>query len=358
MVSPEGIKLAGIGARAGMKTTDRAATIKDVARAVGLSVATVSRAITNPKLLNAETLMRVRAAIDNLGYRPNVTAQNLKLSKTGLVMVVVPSLSPFFLEFFRGAEQAARETGYSVLVGHTDRDPAREARFLSQVNSRRADGIVLVTSADQKALLAEGRCLPPLVLALDVTTGGQFASVRVDHVAAAAQATTYLLGLGHRRIAHIAGARASAMTVHRLEGYRMALSEYGLSVDPALLQQGAFTVESGEHAMEQLLALDSPPTAVFAANDEMAIGAIRAIRRAGLSVPQDVSLIGFDDQRVARIYDPPLTTMRIPTYEIGYRSMLELAGLLGGKPQEADIVLPCQLVVRQSAAAVAAAAPA
>lgn len=331
-----------------MSEDERPATIKDVARVVGLSIATVSRAISNPGKVNAETLARIDAAIDRLGYQPNVTAQNLKANKTGLVLVVVPSLSPFFLEFFSGAEQAARESGYSVLVGHTDRDRSREADFIDQVNCRRADGVILVTSVDQAALLAPGRRLPPMVLALDVTADANVPSVRVNHAAAAELATNHLLNLGHRRIAHISGPAASAMTIHRLEGYQRALAGAGADFDPQLVAAGAFTVESGEQAMEKLLQGGVAPTAVFAGNDEMAVGAIRALRRAGLRVPDDVSVLGFDDQRIAALYEPALTTVRIPTYEIGYRSMVDLVRSLAGEPLEADIVLPCRLVVRQS----------
>lgn len=322
-------------------------TLKEVARAAGVSVATVSRAISAPALLNAETLAKVQQAIKTLDYRPNLMAQSLRLSQTSIALIVVPSLSPFFLEFVRGAEQAAREVGYSILVGHTDRNAAREFAFIDQVNSKRADGIILVTSSDPEGLLS-GLRLPPAVLALDVTTKPQLPTVRVDHVAAAAEATGYLLALGHRRIAHIAGPSASAMALHRLEGYRAAMQSYGLAHDPRLLVTGAFTVESGEAAMEELLSRKVAMTAIFAANDEMAVGAIRAIRKAGLSVPGDISVFGFDDQRIAAIYDPPISTMRIPTYEIGFRSMTELKRILDGEPVEPDIILPCQLVARQS----------
>lgn len=324
------------------------ATIKDVANAVGLSIATVSRALSNPSMLNAATLERVSRAIDELGYRPNLTARNLKTNETRLTMVVVPSLSPFFLEFFHGAEQAARERGYSVLVGHTDRDPDRERGFIDQVNSRRADGMVLVSSMDMATLSAGSHRLPPIVIALDIAPDTDLPNVRVDHAAAAAEATKHLLSLGHRRIAHIAGAAASPMTMHRLEGFQRALAAYGVPYDPQLCVQGAFTVESGEQAMEALLARTAAPTAVFAANDEMAIGAIRALRRAGLKVPQDVSVIGFDDQLIAALYEPPLSTVRIPTFEIGYLAMTKLIRMMAGERIEDSTVLPCQLVIRHS----------
>lgn len=326
----------------------RPVTIKHVAEAVGLSISTVSRALSNPGVLNAETLARVSKAIDELGYRPNLTARNLKTNETRLVMVVAPSLSPFFLEFFRGAEQAARENGYSVLVGHTGRDPERERGFIEQVDSRRADGMVLVSSLSI-ASHSKGRGgLPPIVVALDISPDTDLPNVRVDNAAAAAEATAYLLSLGHRRIAHIAGAVVSPLTLHRMEGYRRALAEHGLAFDPGLCAEGDFTMESGEQAMDGLLAAGPPPTAVFAANDEMAVGAIRALRRAGLRVPQDVSVMGIDDQRIAALYEPPLSTVHLPTFDIGYLSMIKLTRLLAGGSVDAETVLPCRLVVRQS----------
>lgn len=334
-----------------MSQTNRPATIREVAAAVGLSIATISRAISNPSLVNAQTLEKVEKAIAELGYRPNLTARNLRYRETRLIMVVVPSLSPFFLEFFRGAEQAARETGYSVLVGHTGRDPMREVGFIHQVKSRRADGLVLVTSADLTALSLDVDDLPPIVMALDINAGSGLPTVRVDHTAAAEMATKYLLDLGHRRIVHIAGPLRSGMATHRLEGYKAALEAHGVACDPQLCLQGDFTVESGEEAMEAFLANAPPPTAVFAANDEMAVGAIRVLRARGLKVPQDVSVLGFDDQRIAGIYDPPISTVRIPTFEIGYRSTLELAQLLSGQVIAPDIVLACELVVRDSTTA-------
>ncbi|OJU10089.1 MAG: hypothetical protein BGN86_06100 [Caulobacterales bacterium 68-7] len=324
------------------------ATIKDVAEAVGLSIATVSRALSNPSMLNAATLERVSKAIDELGYRPNLTARNLKTNETRLIIVTAPSLSPFFLEFFRGAEQAARETNYSVLIGHTERDPVRERGFVDQVNSRRADGMVLVSSMGLATLSEGARRLPPMVIALDIGPDNDLPNVRVDHAAAAAEATEHLLSLGHRRIAHIKGAEFSPMTAHRLEGFQRALAAHGVPFDPTLVAQGAFTMESGEQAMESLLAAGPPPTAVFAANDEMAVGAIRALRRAGLRTPQDVSVVGFDDQRIAALYEPPLTTVRIPTFEIGYLSVKKLTRMLAGEAAELETVLPCQLIIRQS----------
>jgi LacI family repressor for deo operon, udp, cdd, tsx, nupC, and nupG len=325
----------------------RSTTITDVAAALGVSIATVSRAITKPELLSDETRARVLEGIERLGYQPNLLARDLRLRATRIAYVVVPSLSPFFLEVFRGVEKAARKTGYTVLMGHTGRDPAREQVYFDQVASRRADGIILVTSSRASAIVGRKSRMPPVVAALEQIDGRPLPVVRVDHVAAAIEATNYLRELGHRRVAHISGPHSSPIAIHRIEGFQAAM---GADYHPDLCIQGAFTVQSGERAMAQLLAREVRPTAVFAANDEMAVGAMRAVRGAGLSVPDDISIIGFDDQRIAALYDPPLTTVHIPTAEIGYRSMLMLERLLGDSLTDQDIVLPTSIVVRGTTA--------
>lgn len=331
-------------------TSPRPATIKDVARELDLSVATVSRALTKPKLLRPETVARVRAAVERLGYRPNLTAQNLKRGTTGIVYVIVPSLSPFFLEIFRGAERAAQERGYSVMMGHTDRHPEREEEFFDQVACGRADGVLLVSTAEAEAIVKHKRRLPPTVVVLEAVDGQTFPTVRVDHKKAAFDATSYLIGLGHRRIAHITGPARSPMAIHRREGYLAALAASGLRAGEESCVPGEFTVASGESAMASLLSRPEPPTAVFAANDEMAIGAIRAIKAKGLRVPQDISVMGFDDQRIAMIYDPPLSTVRLPTFDLGYSGMVKLNCVLENEDYEMDVMLGTTLVERATTA--------
>ena len=167
-----------------MSKSQRPATIWDVADEAGLSIATVSRALNNPGLLSKKTLDIVNAAVERLHYRPSLTAQNLRRARTNLILVAVPSLSPFFLDIFRGAEAAARQNGFSVLVGHTGRELARERLLMGQVDARRADGIIMVTSVDLAAL-CNAPPVPPAVVALDVNVGTDLPTVRVDHVAAA-----------------------------------------------------------------------------------------------------------------------------------------------------------------------------
>jgi LacI family repressor for deo operon, udp, cdd, tsx, nupC, and nupG len=327
----------------------RPATIKDVAADVNLSISTVSRALTRPGMLRPETVEKVREAVDRLGYQPNFIARDLKLRSTGLAFVVVPNLHPFFLEVMRGIENAAREIGYTVVMGHTDRQAKREGEFFDQVLSRRADGIILVSSADAEALAARKQ-LPPTVVAVEGVETMALPTVRVDHTRAAVEATQHLIGLGHKAIAHIAGPQASPMARHRREGFLATLKEAGLSAGEETIAQGQSTIESGAQAMRALLARSPRPTAVFCANDEMAIGAMRAIREAGLNVPGDVSVVGFNDQGLAEVVDPPLTTIHVPSEALGYQAMHKLVHVLAGEATELDEVFPVRLVVRGTTA--------
>src|SRR5580698_2830921 len=162
-------------------SSHRPATLKDVARELGLSVATVSRALAKPEMLRPATAARVREVVDRLGYRPNFAAQNLKKGTTGIIYVVVPSLSPFFLEVFRGAERAALERGYSIVMGHTDRRPDRESEYFNKVSAGQGDGILLVSTAEAVTTVKHKRKLPPIVAVLDPVVNQDFPSVRIDH---------------------------------------------------------------------------------------------------------------------------------------------------------------------------------
>lgn len=333
------------------RKSTRSVTIKEVASQLGVSASTISRALARPELLSTETRERVLEAVDRLGYQPNLVARALRLQETRLIYVVIPTLSPFFLEVFRGVERGARETGYAALVGHTGRNVQREQLFLDQVASHRGDGVILVTSSDPAALLARRKRMPPVVAALEEIEGLAAPAVRVDHRKGAVDATNHLLALGHRRVAYIGGPEGQVIAGHRREGFHLAMNQAGLDPDGYPYLAVDYAVELGEQAMESLLTLHPPPTAVFAGNDEIAIGAIRAIKRVGLQVGRDISVIGFDDQRLASLYEPPLTTIRVPTEELGYRAILMMVDQLQGRSTEEDIVLPTSLVIRSTTGA-------
>jgi LacI family repressor for deo operon, udp, cdd, tsx, nupC, and nupG len=331
-----------------ISTQRRPATIKDVARELDISVATVSRALSKPHLLRPATVTRVREAVARLGYRPNLVAQNLKLGSTGIIYVVVPAMSLFFFDVFRGIERAALELGYSVVAAHTGREPVREGEYFDQVACGRADGVLLVSSARIETKPPHLHQFPPTVAVLEADEGREFPSVRVDHVAAAAAATQHLIDLGHRRIAHISGNALAPMSEHRRRGFLNAMAAAGLTTEYCV--PGEFSPEAGQVAMEMLLARAVPPTAVFASSDEIAVGAIRAIRAAGLKVPEDISVMGYEDQRLSRIYDPQITTVHVPTFDIGYQAMVKLRQILAREPFAHDALLPTHVIQRATTA--------
>ena len=300
-----------------------------------------SRAIT------IRDVVRVCEAVARLGYRPNVVAQNLSLGSTYTVYVIIPSLSPFFMEIFRGIERAALELGYFVVMAHTGRVPVREGEYFDQVACGRADGVLLLSSARIETRPPHQFKLPPTVSVLEADEGGEFPSVRVDHVAAAIQATNHLIALGHRRIAHITGNAGAPMAAHRREGFLLAMAAAGFKSAEEKCVPGEFTPDAGHAAMEILLARPELPTAVFAANDEIAVGAILS---AGLRVPGDISVIGYDDQRLGRIYNPPLSTVYIPTIDLGYQAMVKLRRILANEEYEHDFLLPMHVIQRGSTA--------
>jgi LacI family repressor for deo operon, udp, cdd, tsx, nupC, and nupG len=327
------------------------ATIKDVARELGISVATVSRALSRPELLRQETRERVMGAVERLGYRPNLLARGLRRGRAHAILFVAPNLSPFFLEIFAGAEAATRDTDFALLFGSSHGDPEREQRFFDQVPSGRADGIILLTGIAPAAYTRGERPLPPLVTVLERLPAAAVPVVHTDHHAGAQEAVRHLISLGHSRIAHITGMRRVQSTMRRLEGYQAALAAASLPAHAELVHTGDFTMRSGALGMEHLMSLPQPPTAVLCGNDEMAYGAIRALRKVGLAVPEDVSVVGFDDQNMAEFYNPPLTTVNIPRHELGRRAALELIDQLAGRDVAREVVLPTRLVIRESTAA-------
>jgi LacI family transcriptional regulator, repressor for deo operon, udp, cdd, tsx, nupC, and nupG len=326
------------------------ATIRDVAAKLGMSVATVSRALSRPELLRQETRERVLAAVEALGYRPNLLARGLRRGRTHAILAIVPNLSPFFLEILAGIEEVAREAGFAVLLGNSGGDPKREEACFEQVANMRADGVILLTGSAPPPYAHGARPLPPLVAVLERLAGHAVPLIRSDHRIGALAATRHLIELGHRRIAHITGSRHVPSTTQRLQGYRQALEAAQLPFAADLVQPGNFTMPAGAAGMDALLALASPPTAVLCGNDEMAFGAVQCLHRHGLSVPEDVSIVGFDDLNMAAFYNPPLTTVHIPRHDIGRRAAAELIELLGGRTVTQEAVLPTRLIIRESTA--------
>jgi LacI family repressor for deo operon, udp, cdd, tsx, nupC, and nupG len=321
--------------------------MKDVAAELGLSAATISRALTRPDLVTSETRNAVVEAVERLNYRPNLVARQLRRRSSNLVLMVVPQLSPFYLELFEGVERKATELGITALMANSGRDARRERMFLDQVLSRRADGVLLVTGTHGDFLHSTASAAIPLVAVLEKPEGSDVPTVRVDDRAAARDATRHLIALGHRRVAHVAGMEAMTMAKDRRAGFLDAVDEAGLDRQHCYIVEGDFSIGSGDAAGERLLTRYPRPTAIFAANDEMAVGAAQALKRNGIVLGRDVSLIGYDDQRLSRLYRPSITTVQVPKTEIGYIAMTMLhAGVQRQDLARRDVVLPTRVVER------------
>ncbi|MFY1633510.1 LacI family DNA-binding transcriptional regulator [Solwaraspora sp. WMMB335] len=332
--------------------------IDDVARLAGVSTATVSRALRGLPTVTEATRLRVLDAAAQLGYIASPSASRLAGGKTRAVAVVVPRITRwFFSTVVEAAEETLQEAGYDLLLYNLGGQEHARQRLLHTANlHQRVDALMLVaTPLEPVDFAAISALAMPGVTVSSGTGVPGWPSVRIDDVAAARSATAHLLGLGHRRIAHISGNSADelAFTTHldRRRGYQEALRAAGLTPDPALDVEGDFTINGGGRAATELLRVDPLPTAIFAACDEMALGAIAAVRSAGLRVPADVSVIGVDDHDVARVVG--LTTVAQPAAEQGRLAARTLLGPLSGSSRtvaDATVILPTHLVARESTA--------
>jgi LacI family transcriptional regulator len=301
------------------------ASIKEVALRAGVSIATVSRVINDKGPVAGETRRRILEAIEQLRYVPHGAARSLITNQTDTIGVLLPDLyGEFFSEVIRGIDLAARHSGFHVLVSGFHSDRAEIEAVLRALRGRVDGLIVLSPDVDAQTLR---RNLPetlPVVLLNTRVEGAAFDAINVDNHGGAFAMVRHLAGLGHRRIALIRGPAENADARERLRGYRDALRAEGIESAPELEIPGDFSEESGYRAGQRLLSLEPRPTAVFAANDSMAIGCLFALREAGVRVPGDVALAGFDDIPIARYLTPPLSSVHVPIAELGTRAMERL----------------------------------
>lgn len=334
--------------------TDRPATIEDVAKLAGVSIATVSRAIRTPEKVAESTRKKVTAAIARTGYTANAMAQSLRSGRSKMVMVLTQSIAdPNFPGILIGLEKAANDRGYGVLIGNTEGTIDLEQNHMQFLTSGMVDGLILLTghlpvAGQPKAPVAS---FPPMVTACCPVDQAQLPYVGVDDVAAAKMATEYLISLGHRQVCYVGTALSNAVSDLRYEGYLKGLAEAAEPIPPWQIE-GDGSNEGGRAAVERLFIKDTLPTAFFCYNDDTAIGVISALRLRGYKVPEDFSVIGFDDIPFANNITPALTTIRQPRHQIGEVAMTTLLdGLTPGAPQEAGrdpILLHGDLVVRES----------
>ena len=331
----------------------RPASIKDIARVVGVSHSTVSRALQNSPLVNRQTADEIRRIARDVGYRASAVARGLVTRKTRTIGVVVTTISdPFVSEVVSGIELAANDNGYSVLLGESNADPAREKSVVQSFAERRVDGIVVTSSRVGELytpMLAE--MMAPIVLINNQHPGQFVHSVMIENVGASREAVEYLLRLGHRRIAYVGDRYGYQSDAERFAGYRQALERAGAAFAEELAVLGDGKPEGGAPAMEKLLALDDPPTAVFCYNDMTALGVLRAVYARGLRVPDDVSVVGFDDLFLCCYLRPQLTTVRQPMRRMGQMALDNLLKLMSGQQSAEAIKVPAELIVRESTAA-------
>lgn len=330
------------------------ATIYEVARRAGVSTATVSRVLSRPDVVTPSTRQRVIRAIDSLGYAPNAVAKNLRTLRSGKLLVTVPDIAnPFFALILQGIEDTALREGYSVLLGDTQHDEQREERYAAMLKAKEADGLIFLGHRLPKAaaaIVASAHGAAPVVNGCEFNPELGVPSVHIDNTKAAGDAMEHLYGLGHTRIGIVTGPLLSPLSRDRLHGVtaRAKLRRAGRDIT---VMQGDFSIGSGIVAGERLLSQRVPPTAIFCFNDEMAIGVLDAARRLKVSVPQELSVVGFDDIRFARYMQPPLTTVAQPMREIGERTVRLLLEIINGATtMPVSITLPHTLTIRGSTA--------
>jgi len=326
-------------------------TIKHVAARAGVSFTTVSHVLNGTRRVSESARERVERAVAEMGYAPSAVARALKMSETCILGVLVPNITnPFFAELTRGIEDCCRRTDYSVFLCNSDDDPARQSRYLQTLLERRVDGLLLAAAAGEASALAQrlSSTRVPTVVVDRPIPGLAADLVRVDHQAGARLAVEHLIGLGHRRIACLSGPSEFAVSRARVQGWRDALAAAGVEPGPSWLLEGDFSAAAG-HALALDLLARGEISAIFASNDLLAIGALRAAAERGVAVPAALSVIGFDGIDLGGYGFPALTTVGHPIRAMGEKAAEVLIERIAVRPAgDREVVLPARLLLRES----------
>ncbi|AGB41744.1 transcriptional regulator [Halobacteroides halobius DSM 5150] len=327
-------------------------TIKDVAQLAGVSKATVSRVINNNDVVIPETKQKVKQAIKKLNYSPNMNARYLRRDKTKLVGLFIPDISnPFFGNIVKGIENLAELYDYNVVLFNTNFDFEKEKRSLQVLKDRRADGMIYLggTFNQQKSDLLHN-CNFPIVLISREEEEIDLPTVNINNYQAAYDMTQYLIDSDYKEIAFISGSFTDETAgLKRLNAFKQSMQDNGLEYKSNWIVEGDYTLDSGYQATKEILITSRLPRAVFAANDEMAIGAMQAIKETGLQIPEDIVVVGFDNIRLSQYVTPKLTTISQPIYHLGAVGMSMLNKLIGNEPlEEKKVLLDYELIVRES----------
>ena len=334
-----------IDERDARRLAEPAPTMQDVAKAAGVSLATVSAALNGTAKVSPQRLQRVEQAVARIGYQRNSIARSLKLGRTGTIGLTVPDIrNPFFTDVVSTVQRVLNEAGYAVMLCCNDENTARQDEHIKLLLDRRVDGLIIAPAGDDaimEQIIVQAR--KPVVLIDRLCEGLEADAVVIDNREAVLEATRYLLRLGHRRIGYVSGSANTYTGRQRLAGYQQALAEADSSFDPELIREGRFRQEDGYRAVMELLSLAERPTAVFSANNLMAIGAMKAIGDRGMCCPNDISVACFDDFPWADAFSPQLTTIAQPVQAIGQHAARLLLERLRGQARGSE---PRQLTLR------------
>lgn len=324
-------------------------TIADVAKLAGVSTATVSRALSGADGVSAQVRKKVAETADRLGYRPNELARSLRTTRTRTFGLIVSDVvNPFFGELALAIEEAAHASGFSVILCNTNEDTSRQDGYIELLRARQVEGLLLTPALDESpALRAAAHEGIPLVFVDRALPTIPAPVVRADGRRATKDLVDHLVGMGHERIAIISGPRQTLTGRERLNAFRSGMRRHGLSVPRELIRVGNFQMHSGQVAAAKLLDLDEPPTAVFAADNLMALGALHEISRRGLRLGRDLALAGFDDPPWFQLLNPPMTTVAQPVKRLGELAVEALLQTVAGA-EVSSHVLECSLVIRNS----------
>ncbi len=327
------------------------ATIKEVAQKAGVSIATVSRVFNNSDLVTRATVDHVRKIAQELRYFPNASARSLSRKQNETFGMILPDMfGEFFSELIRGADKTAQKNSYNLLLSSSHNDQKELVQALNVMKGR-VDGLIIMSPLIDADTLNNN--LPkslPVILLHCIVQDDSFDSIVIDNYSSAYQIVNHLIQHGHKRIAIIKGAHGNYESEERLRGYRDALLQANCQVDPLLELDGEFSEESAYEAIKTMLTRKPLPTAVFASNDSMAIGALKALHDEGIAIPGDIALAGFDDIPVSRYVKPALSTVHVPIYKMGVLAIEKLMTNVRDKngQQKETIVFPTELVLRES----------
>ena len=318
-----------------------------------MSTATVSRTLANPQFVSINARTRVLRAVSETGYTPNVAARTLRARRSMMILVVVPNLAnPYFSEVLRGIDNELAEAGYDMIIGNLDNLDEREARYVKLAMAGQVDGVLNLTGRVPKG---DGRTMVDLGLPMAgvcaIVPGQKSPHVVVDDRNASESVAEHLVGLGHRSFGYVSGPKDNINDIERFAGFMDGLRAAGIADDDVIRWRGAFNLAAGVDAARDFLARPDRPTAVYAASDEMAIAFMKTVLTAGMSVPGDVSIVGFDGIEYAELVNPTLTTVRQPRHELGRAGARALLEEIGGSGSGQRIIeLPATLVVGGSTA--------